>query len=209
MDRSQDFKSLQEKVQTALVAATRTTNQLAAEDLSFQKTSNPAVEDRLDETSGHLLELASSLIKSAAKGTDLKASQLEDADDIDVHWSRIVDVVDTLLEKADTCLDEYTGLIKRKGAPTEETVRLYRTSCHMDNARACLCVPFYRQFRSSYSSRVHYRRNPSLISNITFDGRTFSSHRRGLRSNLTTSIHPPGSRYSPKSRTPSSHLRRV
>lgn len=123
MDPSQDFKSLQEKIQAALITATRTTNQLAAEDLSFQKTSNPAVEDRLDETNAHLLELASSLIKSAAKGTDLKASELEDADDIDVHWSRIVDVVDTLLEKADTCLDEYTGLIKRKAAPTEETVR--------------------------------------------------------------------------------------
>lgn len=137
MDPSQDFKSLQENIQAALITATRTTNQLAAEDLSFQKTSNPAVEDHLDETNAHLLELASSLIKSAAKGTDLKASELEDADDIDVHWSRIVDVVDTLLEKADTCLDEYTGLIKRKAAPTEETVR---PTLHLtDNARGDLC----------------------------------------------------------------------
>lgn len=139
MDPSQDFKSLQEKIQTALIAATRTTNQLAAEDLSFQKTSNPAVEDRLDETNGHLLELASSLIKSAAKGTDLKASELEDADDIDVHWSRIVDVVDTLLEKADTCLDEYTGLIKRKSAPTEEAVRPNYTLPHIYNTRGDIC----------------------------------------------------------------------
>ncbi|RYP46448.1 hypothetical protein DL768_007360 [Monosporascus sp. mg162] len=120
MDPSQDFKSFQEKIQTALIAATRTTNQLAAEDLSFQKASNPEVDERLDETNGHLLTLASSLIKAAAKGTELRAPELEDVDDIDVHWSRIVDVVDTLLEKADTCLDEYTGLIKRKSAPTEE-----------------------------------------------------------------------------------------
>ncbi|RYO85333.1 hypothetical protein DL766_008272 [Monosporascus sp. MC13-8B] len=121
MDPSRDFKSFQEKIQTALIAATRTTNQLAAEDLSFQKTSNPDVEERLDETNGHFLSLASSLVKAAAKGTELRAPELEDADDIDLHWSRIVDVVDTLLEKADTCLDEYTGLIKRKSAPTEET----------------------------------------------------------------------------------------
>ncbi|RYP75571.1 hypothetical protein DL771_002271 [Monosporascus sp. 5C6A] len=121
MDPSQDFKSFQEKIQAALIAATRTTNQLAAEDLSFQKTSNPEVDERLDETNGHFLSLASSLIKAAAKGTELRGPELEDADDIDVHWSRIVDVVDTLLEKADTCLDEYTGLIKRKSAPTEDT----------------------------------------------------------------------------------------
>ena len=128
MDPSQDFKSLQEKIQAALVATTRTTNQLAAEDLSFQKTSNPAIEEQLDDTNGHLLSLASSLIKSATKGTDLRAAELEDADDIDVHWSRIVDVFDTLLEKADTCLDEYTGLIKRKAAPTEESVRSFPPS---------------------------------------------------------------------------------
>lgn len=128
MDPSQDFKSLQEKIQAALVATTRTTNQLAAEDLSFQKTSNPAIEEQLDDTNGHLLSLASTLIKSATKGTDLRAAELEDADDIDVHWSRIVDVFDTLLEKADTCLDEYTGLIKRKAAPTEESVRSFSPS---------------------------------------------------------------------------------
>ncbi|KXJ90193.1 ribonuclease H-like domain-containing protein [Microdochium bolleyi] len=120
MDVSQDFKAFQEKVQAALVAATRFANQIAAEDLSFQKTSNPAVEEQLTETSERLLTLASSLLKSASRKTDLRAPNLEDADDIDVHWTRVVDIVDNLLEKADTCLDDYTGLIKRNNAPTED-----------------------------------------------------------------------------------------
>ncbi|KAI1505103.1 ribonuclease H-like domain-containing protein [Biscogniauxia marginata] len=120
MDSSQDFKSIQEKIQSALIAATQSTNKIAAEDLSFQRTSNPAVEEELDETSSRLLSLTSSLLKSASKNTDIKAPELEDADDVDVHWSRIVDVVDTLLEKADTSLDEYTGAIKRKTAPTDQ-----------------------------------------------------------------------------------------
>ncbi|OTB17663.1 hypothetical protein K445DRAFT_315412 [Daldinia sp. EC12] len=120
MEPPQDFKSVQEKIQTALVATTRLTNQIAAEDISFQRTSNPEVEEQLDDTSSRLLSLASSLLKSATKGTDLKAPVLEDSDDVDVHWVRIVDVVDTLLEKADTCLDEYTGVIKRKTAPIEQ-----------------------------------------------------------------------------------------
>ncbi|KAI0849367.1 ribonuclease H-like domain-containing protein [Daldinia vernicosa] len=120
MDPPQDFKSIQENIQTALVATTRLTNQIAAEDISFQRTSNPDVEEQLDDTSSRLLSLATSLLSSTTKGTDLKGPALEDSDDVDVHWSRIIDVVDTLLEKADTCLDEYTGVIKRKAAPTEQ-----------------------------------------------------------------------------------------
>ncbi|KAI1760121.1 ribonuclease H-like domain-containing protein [Hypoxylon sp. FL1150] len=121
MDSSQDLKSIQETIQNALVATTRRTNQIAAEDLSFQRTSNPDVAERLDDSASQLLSLATSLIASASKDTNLKAPELEDEDDIDVHWTRIVDVVDTLLEKADTCLDEYTGMIKRKAAPTEQS----------------------------------------------------------------------------------------
>ncbi|KAI0886987.1 ribonuclease H-like domain-containing protein [Annulohypoxylon maeteangense] len=120
MGSSQDFKSVQEKIQSALVATTRLTNQIAAEDVNFQRTSNPEVEEQLDDASGRLLALASSLLKSSTKSTDIKAPNIEDSDEIDVQWSRIVDVVDTLLEKADTCLDEYTGVIKRKAAPTDQ-----------------------------------------------------------------------------------------
>ncbi|KAM0818686.1 putative Ribonuclease H-like domain-containing protein [Seiridium cardinale] len=120
MDSSQDFKSTQEKIQAALVKATRTSNSVAAEDLNFQRRSNPAAGEALDEASERLLALSTSLLKSATKGTSNVAPTLEDTDDVDAHWSRIVDVIDTLLEKADTCLDEYTGLVKRKTAPTEE-----------------------------------------------------------------------------------------
>ncbi|KAI1636019.1 ribonuclease H-like domain-containing protein [Biscogniauxia mediterranea] len=121
MDSSQDFKSIQEKIQKALILVTQSTNKIAAEDLSFQRTSNPTVAEELDDASSRLLTLTSSLLKSASKNTDVNAPSLEDADDVDVHWSRIVDVVDTLLEKADTSLDEYTGAIKRKNAPVEQT----------------------------------------------------------------------------------------
>lgn len=121
MASSQDFKSTQEKVQGALVKATRTSNSIATEDLNFQRRSNPAAGEALDEASERLLALSTSLLKSATKGTNHSAPRLEDADDVDAHWTRIVDVIDTLLEKADTCLDEYTGLVKRKLAPSEDT----------------------------------------------------------------------------------------
>lgn len=115
MDSSQDFKSLQDTIQASLLSTTRTVNQIANEDLAFQRTANPSTGERLEEQSTRLLALASDLLKSAATSNGSKSvGTLEDAEDLDIHWTGIVDVVDGLLEKADTCLDEYTGRVKRK-----------------------------------------------------------------------------------------------
>jgi exosome complex exonuclease RRP6 len=114
MDPTQDFKSLQDQIQAALISTTRTTGQISSEDLGFQRSLNPEVGTALDEQSERLLSLATALLKSAASISQLRAPVLEEADDVDNNWRGIVDVVDSLLEKSDTCLDEYTGVIKRK-----------------------------------------------------------------------------------------------
>ncbi len=49
---------------------------------------------------------------------------LNDVDDIELNWRGVVDVVDSLLEKADTALDEYTGLVKRTGVPAPVAVSI-------------------------------------------------------------------------------------
>jgi len=123
MDPIQDFKSFQETIQKSLVATTRTVNGLAKEDLQFQRTVNPSVGNQLEGKSERLLQLASKLLKSAGKVTNQPTSTLDDSDDVEIQWKGIVDVIDSLLEKADTCLDEYTGLIKRKDAPAPDSVR--------------------------------------------------------------------------------------
>lgn len=120
MDETHDFKSLQEQLQAALVAITRTTGQISAEDLGFHRSFNPEVGTALDEQSERVLALASALLKSAVSISDLNAPTLEDADDVENNWRNVVDVVDSLLEKSDTCLDEYTGVIKRKDTTTVE-----------------------------------------------------------------------------------------
>lgn len=126
MEATVKFKAVQEAIQTALVAATKSTNRIAAEDLSFQRTINPELEERLNDTTSRLLQLSGQLLESAAMSTEQKvlALTLDDTDDIDANWRRVVDTIDGLLEKADTSLDEYTGLIKRKEAPTSETVSI-------------------------------------------------------------------------------------
>lgn len=121
MEQPQDFKSSQEQIQGALVAITRSVNGLAAEDLGFQRTLNPEVGSLLDEQAERLLAVAKGLLKSAASLSGLNAPLLEDADDLENNWSNVVDVLDSLKEKSDICLDEYTGLIK-KGASQVRTV---------------------------------------------------------------------------------------
>lgn len=134
MDPSQDFKSLQEKVQASLLSATRTVNRIASEDLGFQRTAHPSTGDRLDEQSARLLSLSSDLLRSAGKATDQKpVGTLEDAEDVEIQWRAIVDVVDGLLEKADICLDEYTGLVKRKSDfPEPAPVKKAKTNDRLD-----------------------------------------------------------------------------
>lgn len=128
MDQTQDFKSLQDQVQAALISTTRTTGQISAEDLGFHRSFNPEVGTALDEQSERVLALASALLKSAASISELKAPPLEEADDVESNWRNVVDVVDSLLEKSDTCLDEYTGVIKRKDRPSSEVATQVRQS---------------------------------------------------------------------------------
>ncbi|KAK3305816.1 ribonuclease H-like domain-containing protein [Chaetomium strumarium] len=123
MDSSQEFKPLRDAVQSTLVAITRSVNTLANEDLQFQRTVHRSVATRLDQNTNRLLQLATSVLKSAGEFTAQRRPKLEDVDDVEIQWKGIVDVIDSLLEKSDTCLDEYTGLIKRKDAPTAESGR--------------------------------------------------------------------------------------
>ncbi|RDW86446.1 exosome nuclease subunit RRP6 [Aspergillus mulundensis] len=113
MDPAAGFAPFQERVQTSLMDVTRTVGALPVDDLNFHRTSSAKVSEGLDEESGRLLSLTSSLLKAATAGTDISAPVLSDEDSIDDNWRGIVDVIDALLEKADACLDEFTGVIKK------------------------------------------------------------------------------------------------
>lgn len=117
-----EFKTLQDDIQAALVAVTRTTGKLSAEDLGFQRSLNREIGPALDEQSDRVLSLANALLKSAASIADLRVPSLQDVEDVDNDWRGVVDVVDSLLEKADTALYEYTGVIKRLDSTVAEAV---------------------------------------------------------------------------------------
>ena len=112
------FKSTQDAVSKCLVDTTRTASQIAQEDLTFQRASNPDIARLLDQQNSRILSLAQSLTHQATLNTKAKKPKIKTLEALDDNWKAIVDVVDGLLEKADACLDEFTGFIKKK-LPTD------------------------------------------------------------------------------------------
>ncbi|KAI9788107.1 MAG: exosome nuclease subunit [Peltula sp. TS41687] len=120
MDASQEFGGLQSRISSSLVEVTRTVGQLSVEDLSFQRSLNPSLGESLDKLSARLLRCGQTLVQRAVTGSDVDPPQLDEQDDLENYWGEVVEVVDLLLERADTALDEYTGLIKRLSPENRE-----------------------------------------------------------------------------------------
>lgn len=121
-----DFQAFQKTVQDALVQTTRSSTALCAEDLGFHRSLDSELGTALDRENARLLSLAERLLGSAAAGSEVVGPKLADYDAVDANWRAVVDVVDSLLERADTSLDEFTGIVKRL-TPSKEQVLSSRT----------------------------------------------------------------------------------
>lgn len=121
----EDFNAIRPNTQSALVSATRSAASLANEDLPFHRSLSSSLASRLDRQNARLLALASDLLSSATAPSDSvrAAPSLKDLDSIDSNWRGVIDVVDSLLERADTALDEYTGAVRRLTPDAEVQVR--------------------------------------------------------------------------------------
>ena len=110
-----DFATLHSDISVALVSTTRSVNHLVAEDLPFHRSLDSALASRIDKQNARLLGLATDLLGAANSSEDIVRGprSLRDVDSIEGNWRAVVDVVDSLLERADTALDEFTGAVKR------------------------------------------------------------------------------------------------
>ena len=122
------FKAMKDQISTALVDVTRTTGRIAAEDLAFHQSINPSVAPQLAKQNTRLLDVLRTLARNATAGTDIKPLQFTDADEIEEKWQGLVDVFDNLLEKADACLDEYTGVIKKSNSSQDASSASYAST---------------------------------------------------------------------------------
>lgn len=114
LDPTTSFTPFQDAVFSDVMSAVKSASALASNDLDFHRSSDPTFAAALDATQKRILDLTYALLKSAADGSDIAAPRLTSEDDVDDKWPAVVDVADFLLERADTCLDEYTGAIKQK-----------------------------------------------------------------------------------------------
>lgn len=123
MENSRDFSAFQEKVTAALIRSTNTARKIGDQDIEFHRTSSSEFAENLDEQGSRLLSLTSSLLKVATNGTEINPPVLDDEDSLEDNWRGIVDVIDNLLERADACLDEFTGIIKKLSPPQQDRIR--------------------------------------------------------------------------------------
>ncbi|CAO2656384.1 Nn.00g051870.m01.CDS01 [Neocucurbitaria sp. VM-36] len=114
------FKTLQDEISKALVSTTRSASRINSADITFQRSLNPEVGTQLDAQNARLLHLAQRLLENAAASSDAVGPKLPDVESVDANWRGVVDVIDSLLEKADTSLDEYTGVVKRLSPAGEQ-----------------------------------------------------------------------------------------
>ncbi|KAI9654901.1 MAG: exosome nuclease subunit [Alyxoria varia] len=115
-DALNDFAATQKAISDALVSTIRAAAAIAAEDVPFHRSSDPSkIGPLIEKSTSRILRLTEQLVSRArpSKQTSRPLS-LSDVEDIDICWEQVVDVADALLERTDTCLDEYTGLIKSK-----------------------------------------------------------------------------------------------
>ncbi|KAF1956510.1 hypothetical protein CC80DRAFT_59277 [Byssothecium circinans] len=117
------FKTLQDSISAALVSTTRSSTRISGADIAFQRSLDPDVGTALDAQNARLLQLAQRLLENAAASSDAVGPKLPDVDAIDANWRGVVDVIDSLLEKADTSLDEYTGVVKRLSPGADQAAK--------------------------------------------------------------------------------------
>ena len=176
----ESFKSLQDEIQKALVSTTRSATRIAGADIAFQRSLNPDVGTALDAQNGRLLHLAQRLLENAAASSDAVGPKLPDVESIDGNWRAVVDVIDSLLEKADTSLDEYTGVVKRL-SPGADQVRTMTCTVHryMLTRMQAAVKP-----RPNIAERKHLPK-PQL----TFDNVPTNDETGGFRPLLVTKPH--------------------
>lgn len=99
-DPSTDFSAFQDEVFGAVMSTVKAASALASYDLEFERSSDPSFARALDDTNSRILRLASSLLKSAAAGSDLDAPALRTAEDVEDRWRDVIEIADNMLEQA-------------------------------------------------------------------------------------------------------------
>lgn len=174
-----DFAAYVTALQSALELTTKHASALPGpSDLSFHRSLDRSFARGLDASSARVLGQANRLLSTVAAAGSAKAKQkkrreLKDEDDVvDGFQGAVIDVMDELLEDADSCLDEFTGQKKAAAievkATTADPVKVGCSQLDMKDTNVCSvsCPPRILQLHASHStsSMTHHSVNPNSIS---------------------------------------------
>ncbi|KAG8774260.1 exosome nuclease subunit [Ceratobasidium sp. 428] len=105
-----DLAAYTARLQSAIIAPTRLASSLPlGSSLSYDRTLDRAAAKELDAVSSRILGLVDKLVQYAGGKGKGKALSADDLMDGRGYRSVVGDVLDQLLENADTCLDEFAG----------------------------------------------------------------------------------------------------
>lgn len=188
-----DFASLHKRISSALVSTTRSTSALANEDLPFHRSLDNSLGLKLDKQNARLLGLASGLLGTARPNTDTVRGppSLKDVEGIENNWRAVVDVVDSLLERADTALDEFTGAVKRLSPGTDVQVGAARARAERSktDGNRMLAINRLRCLRLHNNSNRWTWRSLSLVLRMCLRTENPSLSNRYLHRNRMLSDH--------------------
>ncbi|KZO96978.1 hypothetical protein CALVIDRAFT_563610 [Calocera viscosa TUFC12733] len=132
------FPTYHPQLLTALSSATKLASSLPP-DVDFHRSLDRRFARTVDSCAGRLLALAEELLRySSASASDEKDGKdgkgkarevlLRDREDVEDRFGAVVDVTDSLLERADTALDEMMGRVSKPLVEVKEPARRRETA---------------------------------------------------------------------------------
>ncbi|KAI8085942.1 ribonuclease H-like domain-containing protein [Gilbertella persicaria] len=112
-DPLKDFKDFQSSLFKSLVSATAAANSISVEEVGFYRSLDRQFAKDLDHAGSSSLSMGNALLQHSAADCGATAKSFEDVDDVLDRYGSVVDVCDSLLEKADLCLDHMGGKVNQ------------------------------------------------------------------------------------------------
>ncbi|CAG8639253.1 3967_t:CDS:2 [Ambispora leptoticha] len=121
-DIVKSFSRYQTEAFRDLLYASENSLRIDASEISFLRSVDRSAAKSLDATGDKILSLINRLVANSGLLSATTTNRSGDpllgsAEDIENKFSDIVEVIDSALEKADVCLDEYTGRAKQIAVP--------------------------------------------------------------------------------------------
>ncbi|QSL64779.1 hypothetical protein MERGE_002081 [Pneumocystis wakefieldiae] len=114
------FSNFQDRLYDSLVSATKAVTVIGSQDINFYCSLDPYFASSLANCNKRFLDLINYIVHLVSSE---RFGKIEDHDDLNYKWLDIIDVIDSLFEKADISLDEFTEFFRRSDHKVEKNIQ--------------------------------------------------------------------------------------